>query len=112
MNHQITWREESKYEKTRREGYTFLLGIVVRWVVTLFFLGFIVFVIIPDGWEKSYIIPLLISGGLAGYSWYVEYYLIKKHKRKYGKNWKWYKEPLFKEVIAIIILISLFLYLL
>ena len=111
MRHEVTYREESELDKTRRAGYTFLLGIIIRWVATLITIGIFIFEIIPNGWQKFYAIPILIFGGLSIYSWYVEYYLIKKHKRKYGNRWKWYKEPLTKEVIAIVILITLYFYL-
>jgi len=107
---EVIFKSESKYDKMRRESNLFLLGIIVRWALTLFSLGAI-YVLITEGSNKGLIVTLffLIVGSI--YAWYVEYFLIKKHKRKYGRRWKWYKEPLFKEVIAIIILILIVLYL-
>ena len=108
--HEIIWRKESSLDKLRRETYAFLLAVIIRWAVTLI-TGLMVYDIIYNGWVKTYIIALLFFGGLAVYSWYVEYFLIKKHRRKYGRSWKWYKESLFKEVIAIVVIICLYFYL-
>jgi hypothetical protein len=81
--------------------------VIVKWILTAIFLFIITLFIFNlfGELDKGGILFLIIIGSLMLFAWLTDIKLFLQRKKKFGKNWKFFRDPLMKEMIAIIILI-------
>ncbi len=99
MNH-VEVRGELESDRRTREAKRELGIIALKYIVTLMFISTI---FIPQIFTGS-LFFMIISGALSIYAWGKDLYGLIRRKKKYGRNWKWYKDRLIKEFIIVVII--------
>ena len=85
---------------------------ITKWILTII-LGILFGILLSGKIEDK--LGLLIIGIIASltvFAWYKDVKLFLKRKKRFGRNWKFLKDPLMKELIIIIILVLILYWLL
>ena len=97
----------------RRKLYAIILFTLVKYALSLLALVSLIMIItiisgailLNDAGGKVMLIFFIILILLAVYSWYKDIKLFKERRRKFGRNWRWYKDSLVIETIIVIALV-------
>jgi hypothetical protein len=103
-----------RHRQTRRNVYTTLFLILLKYFFTITFIIMLIFMrtsflqgefSLKNIEGKIFFLFFLLISFAAIYSWYIDIHLLRKRRSKFGRNWKWGKDPLVKEFIGLVILV-------